>query len=156
MIVPLSDRSCNDKAYDQIAEANCLLNRRRLGVSVIAPPAGLKAAYRREALKTHPDVNDAPDAEQRFTELSEAYGEHCSCMCKHERYGMLSALLTAVRLLPNPAMHATPEIFYRVTSRSGHRSCLTADCGSQDPTNALVAVQSKLVDCQVLLVESSY
>ncbi|KAK9842878.1 hypothetical protein WJX74_003834 [Apatococcus lobatus] len=46
---------------------------RRLGVSVIAPPAGLKAAYRREALKTHPDVSDAPDAQQRFAELSEAY-----------------------------------------------------------------------------------
>lgn len=79
-----ADASSNCQVQKVIAEADRLLVRRRLGVSVIAPPAGLKAAYRREALKTHPDVNDAPDAEQRFAELSEAYGAHtasASCMC---------------------------------------------------------------------------
>ena len=45
---------------------------------MLAPPAGLKSAYRSKALRIHPDVSDAPDAAQRFAELSEAYGEDLS------------------------------------------------------------------------------
>ena len=87
----LSPAACDVHACNQSDRGNTsagtqaltywTLVSRRLGVSVIAPPAGLKSAYRREALKAHPDVNNAPDAEQRFAELSEAYGEasypHC-------------------------------------------------------------------------------
>ena len=42
---------------------------------MVAPQAGIKAAYRREALRLHPDVNDAPDANEAFAALSAAYGE---------------------------------------------------------------------------------
>lgn len=34
----------------------------------------IRAAYRAAALREHPDVSAAPDAEQRFKELSAAYG----------------------------------------------------------------------------------
>ena len=34
----------------------------------------IKKAYRRLAMQYHPDHNDAPDAEEKFKELSEAYG----------------------------------------------------------------------------------
>ncbi|MCU0233199.1 MAG: molecular chaperone DnaJ [Thermoanaerobaculales bacterium] len=45
-----------------------------LGVGRDASPADVKAAYRRLAVKYHPDRNpDLPDAEEKFKEASEAY-----------------------------------------------------------------------------------
>ncbi|MEM1329827.1 MAG: DnaJ C-terminal domain-containing protein [Planctomycetota bacterium] len=44
-----------------------------LGVSRDATPDKIKQAYRRLARSLHPDVNDAPDAQARFTEVQEAY-----------------------------------------------------------------------------------
>jgi len=44
-----------------------------LGVDQGASPAEIKRAYRRRALKEHPDVNKAPDAKERWQELSQAY-----------------------------------------------------------------------------------
>ncbi len=40
-----------------------------------ASAAEIKAAYRAKALKVHPDVSSAPDATEKFAELSHAYGE---------------------------------------------------------------------------------
>lgn len=40
-----------------------------------ATAADIKSAYRKAALQTHPDVSDAPDATQQFSQLSSAYGE---------------------------------------------------------------------------------
>lgn len=44
-----------------------------LGVSRSATPDEVKKAYRRLARQLHPDVNDAPDAADRFKEVTTAY-----------------------------------------------------------------------------------
>ncbi len=45
-----------------------------LGVKRDASADEMKKAYRRLAMKYHPDKNKSPDAEEKFKELSEAYG----------------------------------------------------------------------------------
>lgn len=44
-----------------------------LGVSPEACADDIKKAYRKAALKCHPDSSDSPDANERFTKLKEAY-----------------------------------------------------------------------------------
>ena len=44
-----------------------------LGVSKDSSQDEIKKAYRKLALKLHPDVNHAPDAQQQFLEICEAY-----------------------------------------------------------------------------------
>jgi DnaJ-class molecular chaperone len=44
-----------------------------LGVSKKASKKQIQEAYRRLAMEFHPDKNRAPDAEDRFKEISEAY-----------------------------------------------------------------------------------
>ena len=49
-----------------------------LGVASEAPPEDIRAAYRRLALRYHPDRNPGdPRAEDRFKEVAEAYGVLC-------------------------------------------------------------------------------
>ena len=44
-----------------------------LGIARNASEDEIKKAYRRLALKYHPDKNKAPGAEERFKEVAEAY-----------------------------------------------------------------------------------
>jgi molecular chaperone DnaJ len=44
-----------------------------LGVGRNATPEELKTAFRKLARQYHPDVSEAPDAEERFKEINEAY-----------------------------------------------------------------------------------
>ena len=44
-----------------------------LGVSKGADDTELKKAFRSLARKYHPDKNDAPDADEKFKEIQEAY-----------------------------------------------------------------------------------
>lgn len=44
-----------------------------LGVTKEATKEEIKSAFRQKARKLHPDVNKAPDAEERFKELGKAY-----------------------------------------------------------------------------------
>ena len=56
-----------------------------LGVPKDASTDDIKKAFRKKAATMHPDVNKAPDAEERFKELSEAY-ETLSDPQKRQRY----------------------------------------------------------------------
>ncbi|KAG6832669.1 hypothetical protein H0H87_000851 [Tephrocybe sp. NHM501043] len=44
-----------------------------LGVKVDADDTELKKAYRKQAMKYHPDKNPSPDAEEKFKDISKAY-----------------------------------------------------------------------------------
>lgn len=56
-----------------------------LGVSKEASEKDIKSAYRKLAMKYHPDTSDASDAEERFKEISEAYAV-LSDSDKREKY----------------------------------------------------------------------
>ncbi|KAL3137318.1 hypothetical protein ABBQ32_006858 [Trebouxia sp. C0010 RCD-2024] len=63
---------------------------RLLGVAADATAADIKSAYRKAALKTHPDVSDAPDATQQFSQLSSAYDTLSDPMSRklYNQYGL--------------------------------------------------------------------
>lgn len=60
---------------------------RTLQVDPSAEPEIITAAYRRLALKYHPDSNKSPDAVRRMQEINEAY-EVLSDPVKRERYNL--------------------------------------------------------------------
>jgi preprotein translocase subunit Sec63 len=61
-----------------------------LGVAADATKEQIKKAYRKLALKLHPDKNPSPDAQEKFKELS-----YMVCRCGHasHRFGRASTLI---------------------------------------------------------------
>ena len=68
-----------------------------LGVSRDATEADIKKAFRRKARELHPDVNKAPDAEDQFKELNEAYDvlSDANKRAQYDRFGTVSAASSA-------------------------------------------------------------
>ena len=64
-----------------------------LGVDRDASESDIKKAFRRKARELHPDVNKAPDAEEKFKELNEAYDVLSDAQKKamYDRYGTADA-----------------------------------------------------------------
>ena len=60
-----------------------------LQISRDADDAAIKKAFRRLARQLHPDVSDAPDAEERFREVTEAYEvlSNSETRALYDRYG---------------------------------------------------------------------
>ena len=61
-----------------------------LGVTPDSPAADMKKAYRKLALKHHPDKNPGPESEQRFKEISAAYEvlSDPEKKAKYDRFGL--------------------------------------------------------------------
>lgn len=62
-----------------------------LGVSRDASEAEIKKAFRHKARELHPDVNKAPDAEDQFKELNEAYDvlSDANKRAQYDRFGTI-------------------------------------------------------------------
>ena len=78
-----------------------------LGVSREASASEIKRAFRARARELHPDVSDAPEAEQRFREVTEAY-----------------------EVLSDPERRATYDRFGHAGVRRGGFQPMYADFGS--------------------------
>ena len=62
-----------------------------LGVSKNATDDEIKKAFRKKAREYHPDVNKAPDAEEKFKEINEAYDvlSDASKRAQYDRFGTI-------------------------------------------------------------------
>ena len=67
-----------------------------LGVQPDATLAQIKTAYRRLAKQYHPDVNNSPDAAERFREITEAY-DTLADPDRRRRYDRLHGTMPAAR-----------------------------------------------------------
>ena len=92
---------------------------RILGVSPNAMPEQIRQAFRRLALKYHPDVNRIdPNANEKFKQINEAY-QVLSDEEARRRYDRSRAQDAA------PTYKAGPSYTARVVRRSEHRRTLT-------------------------------
>ena len=68
---PAFQRPALHRAFAAAADDSC--HYKALGVAPEASPQQIKQAYRKLAMECHPDRSDAPDAEDRFKRVSQAY-----------------------------------------------------------------------------------
>ena len=92
-----------------------------LGVSKDATDAEIKKAFRRKARELHPDVNKAPDAEDRFKELNEAYDvlSDANKRAQYDRFGTIPGApeaTTSTSKTSSAAASAAWAIFSRASS----------------------------------------
>ena len=83
-----------------------------LGVAPDATTAQIKSAYRKLAKQYHPDVNDSPDAADRFREITEAY-DTLTDPDRRRRYDRLHGTRTGTSGTSGP---------WGGNSSSGHRT----------------------------------
>ena len=80
-----------------------------LGLDRDAGPEKIKQAYRSMAKKFHPDINDAPDAHERFIEITEAYDILMNRDLKRVRLSTWSNLLQHVARCSNTSTPAQSQ-----------------------------------------------
>lgn len=123
-----------------------------------ATAADIKSAYRKAALKTHPDVSDAPDATQQFSQLSSAYGECLAPAVLH--LPVLSAYMHALAWLHTELVGAPVRQltgFGGLCSKSSvsanlHRPSISGNTvmrvGAHSPREAQTwAMSEQLIEC---------
>lgn len=105
-----------------------------LGISKGASDDDIKKAYRKMAMKYHPDKNKAPDAEERFKEVAEAY-EVLSDKKKRDifdQYGE-EGLKGGI---PNESGHPQDGQSYRYTYHGDPRATFAQFFGNNSPFQA--------------------
>ena len=105
-----------------------------LGVSRDATEAEIKKAFRKRARELHPDVNKAPDAEDQFKELNEAY-DVLSDPQKRSAYDRFGTI-------PEPRAAATPTAA-RATSTSTTCSAAWGICSAPSSAAAVRAAAAR-------------
>ena len=108
-----------------------------LGVSRDATEADIKKAFRRKARELHPDVNKAPDAEDQFKELNEAYDvlSDANKRAQYDRFGTIRAPRAA-------AMAATATSTSMTCSAADLASAISSAASSAVPRVAVVRASS--------------
>lgn len=85
-----------------------------LGIAKGASEDEIKKAYRKQALRYHPDKNKSPGAEDKFKEIAEAYDVLSDAKKKdiYDRFGEEGNVKwTALSAPCDTTFHATPGIY---------------------------------------------
>ena len=100
-----------------------------LGVERGAPDADIKRAFRKLARELHPDVSEAPDAQERFREAAEAYEvlsdpERRATYDRYGHEGLRGGGFTPARLRPRPPLRHLRRVLRRVALRPAARAAV--------------------------------
>jgi len=90
-----------------------------LGVGRDADSDAIKKAYRQLARENHPDVNKAPDAEERFKEIAEAYEVLGDDEKRRQYDGLGERWSQGQDFSPPPGWHAPQGVEFEFRSGSG-------------------------------------